>query len=107
MEGFVKSRLLGVTLAGALAAGCGMVGNEEERHEAVIAAICLDCHNAAEAVGGLNLEPLSLDAVPADAETWEKVIRKLHAGLMPPADGPSLDPETRGALVAWLRSSTV
>ena len=34
--------------------------------------------------GGLSLEGLSLDR-GADAETWEKVVRKVRAGLMPPA----------------------
>ena len=40
-----------------------------------------------------------------DAETWEKAIRKLRAGLMPPADGgPTLDPEVRDELVAFLEN---
>jgi mono/diheme cytochrome c family protein len=100
---FLNTRLLGAAaLAGALAAGCGVVGNEAERHAAVVDANCLDCHNAAEQVGGLNLESLDFDAVDSHAETWEKVIRKLRAGLMPPGDGPSLDHEDRGALVAWI-----
>ena len=99
----MNTRLLGaVSLAGALAAGCGMVGNEGERQAAVVHGICLDCHNAAEAVGGLNLESRDLDAVAADAETWEKAILKLRSGLMPPPDGPELDPEARSELVAWL-----
>jgi hypothetical protein len=104
MGELVNTRLLGAAaLAGALAAGCGPVGNEGERHAAVVDRICLDCHNAVEQVGGLNLESLNLDAVASDAEIWEKVIRKLRAGLMPPADGgPSLEGQTRDALVAWI-----
>jgi hypothetical protein len=102
----VKTILLGAaSLAGALVAGCGLVGNEGERQAAVVDAVCLDCHNATEQVAGLNLEAKSFDAVPSDAETWEKVIRKLRAGLMPPADGgPTLDRETRDSLVAWLEN---
>ncbi|HUQ51045.1 MAG TPA: DUF1592 domain-containing protein, partial [Gammaproteobacteria bacterium] len=62
-------------------------------------------HNATDQVAGLNLEALSFDAVASDAETWEHVIRKLRAGLMPPADGgPTLDRETRTKLVAWLEN---
>src|SRR5690606_31660440 len=95
-EKLVHPRLLGAAaaLAGAFAAGCGVGGNDAEHYAAVIDAKCLDCHNAAERVGDLNLEPLSLDAVAPDAEVWEHVIRKLRAGLMPPADGPDLDRET-------------
>jgi hypothetical protein len=103
MGGLVNTRLLGaVALAAALTAGCGMVGNEGERQAAVVHGICLDCHDAAEAAGGLNLESRNLDAVAADAETWEKVIRKLRSGLMPPPDGADLDPKARSSLVAWL-----
>jgi len=89
-------------LAATLGAGCGIVGDESEQHAAVVSSKCFDCHNAAERVGDLNLQALSLDNVAADAETWEKVIKKLRAGLMPPADGPKLDPEARSELVAFL-----
>ena len=101
----MRTRLLGAAaLAGAIAAGCGLIGDEAERHAAVIDASCLDCHNAVEQTADLNLELLSLDAVAAEAEIWEKVIRKLRAGLMPPAEGPSLEPGARESLVAWLES---
>jgi hypothetical protein len=102
----VKTRLLvAASLAGPLAAGCGLVGNDGERQAAVVDAVCLDCHNSTEQVAGLNLEAHSFDTVAADAETWEKVIRKLRAGLMPPADGgPTLDREARDELVAFLES---
>ncbi|HZM60142.1 MAG TPA: DUF1592 domain-containing protein [Vicinamibacterales bacterium] len=46
---------------------------------------CETCHNDRLKTGGLSLESLSTDRIAADAETWEKVIRKVRAGLMPPA----------------------
>ncbi len=102
----MKTRLLGAAaLAAVLVAGCGLVGNEGERQAAVVRANCLDCHNETEQVADLNLEALLSDAVATDAETWEKVIRKLRAGLMPPADGgPTLEREARDALVTWLEN---
>ena len=97
--------LVAAALAGVLASGCGLVGNEGERQAAVVSGNCFDCHNATEEVADLNLEALSFDAVAADAEIWEKAIRKLRAGLMPPADGgPSLERAERDALVAWLEN---
>ncbi|HEX7082272.1 MAG TPA: DUF1592 domain-containing protein [Gammaproteobacteria bacterium] len=95
-------RLLGAVALGALAAGCGVVGNEGERQAAVIASKCLDCHNEVERVADLNLEALRLEPVWSHAETWELVIRKLRAGLMPPSDGPKLDREARAELVSWI-----
>src|SRR5262245_63610712 len=100
-----RTRALGAAAlaAGVLASGCGLVGNEGERQAAVVRGICLDCHNETEQVAGLNLEAHPFDAVAADAETWEKVIRKLRAGLMPPADGgPTLEREARDSLASWL-----
>jgi hypothetical protein len=99
-------RLLGAAaVVGVLASGCGLVGNDAERQAAVVSRMCLDCHNEAEQVADLNLERLPLDSVATHAETWEKVIRKLRAGLMPPADGgPTLDRETRLELVSWLEN---
>ena len=92
-------------VVGVLASGCGLVGNDAERQAAVVSRMCLDCHNEAEQVADLNLERLPLDSVATHAETWEKVIRKLRAGLMPPADGgPTLDRETRLELVSWLET---
>jgi hypothetical protein len=90
-----------VTLAAALAAGCGG-GNSVEQHAAVIDANCVGCHNAIDLTGNLDLESLTLDALTADAETWEKVISKLRSGLMPPSDAPGLDRNEREALVAYI-----
>jgi len=57
---------------------------------------CLTCHNDKLKTGGLSLEGLSLSRAGADAETLEKVVRKVRAGLMPPAgarrpERPQLD----------------
>ena len=105
MERLVKTRFGLAAVLGMLAGGCGMVGNEAEEQRAVVAAVCLDCHNSAERVGGLNLESRNFDAVAADAETWELVIHKLRAGLMPPADGGApLGKEARHQLVTFLEN---
>src|SRR5881394_1438447 len=52
---------------------------------------CVGCHSQKLRTGGLVLEKLDA-AHPADqTETWEKVIRKVRAGLMPPAGLPRPD----------------
>jgi len=43
---------------------------------------CIGCHNDRLKTGGLSLQGLPIDG---NAETWEKVIRKVRAGMMPPA----------------------
>jgi mono/diheme cytochrome c family protein len=53
--------------------------------QALINQYCVTCHNARALTGGLALDAISPDKVEANAETWERVIRKVRAGLMPPA----------------------
>jgi len=54
----------------------------------LIGKYCMSCHDDVEHAAGLAFEGLDLGRVGADAETWEKVVRKLSAGVMPPAGNP-------------------
>src|SRR5689334_25397343 len=46
---------------------------------------CVTCHNEKTKTAGLMLDKLDVDHPGDNAETWEKVIRKLRAGMMPPS----------------------
>src|SRR5689334_13205539 len=46
---------------------------------------CVTCHNERAKTGGLVLENVDAAHPQANAELWEKVIRKVRAGLMPPS----------------------
>ena len=72
--------------------------------QAVITQYCVTCHNQRLQTGGLVLETADLGDVSADAETWEKVVRKLHGGLMPPPGAPRPDRTTSADLVSWLET---
>jgi hypothetical protein len=73
-------------------------------HEATLQRYCLDCHSQAERAGDLALEPVRLGEVTADADKWERVIRKLRAGMMPPVDQPRPEHATYAALAGFLES---
>jgi hypothetical protein len=47
---------------------------------------CVECHNPVELTGNLSIDPNGLRSVGAQAEHWEKVVRKLRARSMPPDD---------------------
>lgn len=51
---------------------------------------CLDCHNAADAAGKLNLEDFDSSVWQSgrdwDTSRWEKVVRRLRSRQMPPVD---------------------
>src|ERR1044071_1204466 len=55
---------------------------------------CVTCHNQRLKTAGLTLDNLNLDRVADNAETWEKVLRKLHGGMMPPQGMPRPDEPT-------------
>ncbi|MBN1238828.1 MAG: DUF1592 domain-containing protein [Gammaproteobacteria bacterium] len=87
----------------AVVAGCSQSREElAETHESTLASYCTDCHNDLEQVGELSLEGLNLADVAAHRETWEKVVRKLRAGMMPPPDGPRPDEQTYRELVSFI-----
>src|SRR5262245_3066605 len=73
-----------------------------EAQWAVVQHYCFDCHNRDDLAGGRAFDALSPDHIAKDAETWELAIRKLRAGLMPPAGGPHPDSATVDKLASWL-----
>src|SRR5437868_1341273 len=49
---------------------------------------CVTCHNQQLKTAGLALDSIDVTKVGAEPEIWEKVVRKLRAGEMPPAGRP-------------------
>jgi hypothetical protein len=65
---------------------------------------CATCHNARVKSGGLALETLDRANVQGHAESWEKVVRKVRAGLMPPDGAPKPPQAAREAFVSALET---
>ena len=65
---------------------------------------CLSCHNARTKSGGLALDALDAMNVDAHAEEWEKVVRKLRTGMMPPEGAPKPTTAAREAFTASLET---
>ena len=63
---------------------------------------CFDCHNKSTRSGGLSLEGLDTAKLADRAETWEKVVRKLRAGMMPPVGNARPDPADYEAFIQSL-----
>ena len=72
---------------------------------ATVDKFCVTCHNQRLRTGALALDLPDLANVPAHADVWEKVIRRVRAGMMPPAGLPRPDEAARRALVASLEST--
>ncbi len=66
---------------------------------------CLGCHNDRALQGGLSLEAAPLDDVAGHAEVWERVVRKLRAGAMPPEGSPRPDADAYEGLLAHVETA--
>jgi mono/diheme cytochrome c family protein len=53
--------------------------------QAMLTQYCITCHNQTAKIGNLALDKLDLARVGADAKMWEKVVRKVRSGMMPPS----------------------
>ena len=65
---------------------------------------CATCHNEKVRAGGLALEKLNPDAPDGEPEVWEKIVRKLRTGAMPPAGRPRPDAATYDAVASHLEA---
>jgi uncharacterized protein DUF1592/uncharacterized protein DUF1588/uncharacterized protein DUF1585/uncharacterized protein DUF1587/uncharacterized protein DUF1595/cytochrome c len=70
-----------------VAPGANPVGNLAAQR-AVLDQYCAGCHNQKVKSGGLALDQLDLTRAGEQAETLEKIVRKLRAGMMPPLGLP-------------------
>ena len=70
---------------------------------------CFKCHSegaetAIAVFSGLYLDRLDVEHVAKNPEQWEKVVRKLRTGMMPPSSEPRPDPVVRDQFVTYLET---
>ena len=66
---------------------------------------CVTCHNERLKTADLRLDRIDIENPGAEAEVWEKVVRKVHTGTMPPSNMPQLSQDDRRTLLTWLETS--
>ena len=69
---------------------------------AVLTQYCVACHNDRLKTGGLSLERMDLTSIGESPDVWEKVVRRLRTGAMPPAPSRRPDQATYDRLTSWL-----
>jgi uncharacterized protein DUF1592/uncharacterized protein DUF1588/uncharacterized protein DUF1587/uncharacterized protein DUF1585/uncharacterized protein DUF1595/cbb3-type cytochrome c oxidase subunit III len=66
---------------------------------------CYACHNAKLKSGSLNLELYNDPAsVAQDRDTWERVLRKMRIGEMPPKGSPRPNETELKSVTAWIEN---
>jgi hypothetical protein len=81
--------------------GIAVIGNAQQ---AVLNQYCITCHNEKTKTAGLMLDKLDYAHPGPNAEIWEKVVRKVRAGMMPPGGAPRPDRATMDAFAAKLEN---
>jgi len=82
----------------------GVCRAEPPSRKAFVKEYCADCHNSEDKTGGLALDVISSEEAQRRPEIWEKVVRKLRARQMPPAEMPRPDEAAYEAMLAGLTS---
>ena len=72
--------------------------------QALVDKYCVTCHNQRLQTAGVMLDKMDLADVGRGAEVWERVLRKVRTGEMPPAGMPRPDQATFSAFASWLAS---
>jgi mono/diheme cytochrome c family protein len=65
---------------------------------------CVGCHSARLKSGGIALDGRDLSDIASNPAPWERSVRKIRAGMMPPAGSPRLEPAVREQLAAGLEA---
>ncbi|HVQ63545.1 MAG TPA: DUF1592 domain-containing protein, partial [Terriglobia bacterium] len=72
--------------------------------QAIFDEYCMECHSKSARNGNLSIEDLNLSNVADHRKEWEKIVKKLRAGMMPPAGQERPDKDTYTGLIVWLEN---
>ncbi|MGB6947286.1 MAG: DUF1587 domain-containing protein [Bryobacteraceae bacterium] len=97
-----------LAVSGLIFIGAGLLHAQSSAispQHALINQYCVVCHNDKAKTAGLMLDKMDIDHVADHAETWEKVVRKLRGGMMPPQGMPRPPQAKIDGLITWLEAS--
>ena len=81
---------------------------QQSPQRALLDRYCVGCHSERAKAAGqeparkITLDDLDVEHVGEHAEVWERVVRKLRAGMMPPAGARRPDKAAYTGFVTWL-----
>ena len=74
-------------------------------HRALLDTYCVTCHNQRAKTAGLTFDTMDLAHPEKDIAIWEKAVRKLQGGMMPPPERRRPDQASVDSLVKYLETS--
>src|SRR5580658_9619991 len=93
-----------ITVVGVLAIAAAAAFSQTPPEQALLNRYCITCHNEKTKTAGLMLDKLDFANPGKDAESWEKAVRKIRAGMMPPGGAPRPDRATMDAFADKLEA---
>jgi mono/diheme cytochrome c family protein len=72
---------------------------------ALLDTYCITCHNQRTKTAGLTFDAMDLAKLTEHADVWEKTVRKLRGGMMPPPGVRRPDQASVDSMVSWLERS--
>jgi cytochrome c5 len=78
------------------------VATSAASERALLDQYCVTCHNQRLKTAGLMLDQLDPARIHDRADVWEKVVRKLRAGMMPPSGLRRPDPPVMEAMIEFM-----
>jgi len=76
-----------------------------QQPQPVLQKYCITCHNEKLKTAGLALDALDAGHPGNNGAVWEKAVRKLRTGSMPPVGAPKPDAATVDSLISYLETS--
>jgi hypothetical protein len=101
----MRSRALTLALVASLAPAAAHAQTASVDYHGVVTKYCVSCHNERTKTAGLMLDKANVADPSATAEVWEKAIRKMRVGMMPPQNAPHPDAQTQTSLIAYLTTA--
>ena len=74
-------------------------------HRAMLDRYCVTCHNQKAKTANITFDTMDLAQVGKDAAVWERAVRKLRGGMMPPPGMPRPDLASVNSFVTFLETS--
>ena len=82
-----------------------LLPSHDPSYRAVLDRYCVTCHNEKARTAELLLDQADVEKISKDPEIWEKVVKKLRTGAMPPAGMPRPDQATYDSLATYLETA--
>jgi len=73
--------------------------------KALLDQYCVTCHNVDDKVAGITFDTMDLSRIAKDGDVWEKAIKKLKGGMMPPPGAKQPDRAAALGFASWLETS--